>query len=196
MDLFFRHKVQSKYKVSLFALGAVLITYLIYTFLLLPQWTRLDALTAQYNIERQRVKTIEAFSQAHPIPEQHLLALDSKIMQLNNMLPDNLGISSFLLQMEQLSRECGVQLNYLKPTKNINKEGYQEIGVEISLTGNFPQIMDFLSKTENGSRFINITNIAMQLRKNGLTSKLSAKIYSFGSPVAPAANGKVSTVTK
>jgi len=180
-------KLQVKHKVGLFGIGTVVVTYLVYIFLLLPQWTRVDELTAQYNMEQQQVKVIETFVQAHPNPEQHLLELDSKITQVDKMLPDNPEISSFLAEVEQLSRECGVQLGYLKLGKTVNKEGYREIEVEISLNGKFPQIMNFLSKTENGTRFISVTNIGMQLGKNSLESKLSAKIYSYGVPAAPVA---------
>jgi len=173
-----------KRKVSLFGLGAIVIIYLAYIFLLLPEWARIDELTAQYNTELQQVKVIETFVLAQPAPEKYLLELDSKIMHVDKMLPDNPEVSSFLLQVEELSRECGVQLSYLKPTKIVNKEGYREIDVEFSIKGSFPHIMNFLSKTENGVRFISVTNIAMQLDKEGLISKLSAKIYSFGAPAA------------
>ena len=179
------NKIQIKHKIGLFGLGAVLVTYLVYTFLLLPEWTRCDEVTAQYNTELQQVKVIQAFAQAHPNPEQYLLELDRKIMQVDKMLPENPEISSFLVQVEQLAQECGVQLNYLRPTKTVNKEGYREMEVEFSINGSFPQIMNFLSKTENGLRFISVTNIGIQLGKNGLDSKMSAKIYSYGLPAVP-----------
>ena len=178
-------KLQVKHKVSLFGIGTVVVIYLAYILLLLPEWTRIDELSAQYNTELQQVKVIENFVLAHPTPQQHILELDSKIMQVDKMLPDSPEISSFLVQLEQLSRECGVQLCYLKPTKTVNKEGYREIEVEFSINGRYPQIMNFLNKSENGSRFINVTNIAMQLGKNGLESKMSAKIYSHGVPIVP-----------
>ncbi|MBP2627099.1 MAG: Pilus assembly protein PilO [Firmicutes bacterium] len=190
-------KLQVKHKVSLFGIGTVVITYLAYIFLLLPEWTRIDELTSQYNTELQQVKVIETFALAHPTPEQHLLELDGKIMKVDQMLPDSPEISSFLIQVEQLSQECGVRLSYLKPTKTVNKEGYREIEVEFLINGSFPQIMNFLSKTENGSRYISITNIAMQLGKNGLDSKLSAKIYSYGvSAALTPTNNKVSDTKK
>jgi len=178
-------KLQVKHKVSVFGLSVILAAYFAYIFLLLPEWTRFDELTAQYKVEQQQVKVIEAFALAHPIPEQHLLELDNKIMQVDKLLPDSPEISNFLVELDVLSRECGVQLSYLKPIKVINKEGYREIEVEFSINGRFPQVMSFLSKAENGSRFINLTNIAMQLGKNGLESKLSAKIYSHGVSIAP-----------
>ena len=177
-------KLQVKHKVSLFGVALVLISYLLYDFLLVPQWTHIDELTAQYNVELQQVKVIEAFAAAHPILEQYILSLDSKIMQVDKMLPDNPEISSFLVQLEQLSRESDVQLSSLKPVKTTNKEGYREIEVEFAIKGRFPQIMSFLSKTENGSRFLSVTNIGMQLGKEGLESKMLAKIYSHGVPAA------------
>jgi len=180
------NKIQIKHKIGLFWLGAVLVTYLVYTFLLLPEWTRCDEVTAQNKAESQQVKIIEAFAKDHPNPEQYLLELDRKIMQVDKMLPENPEMSSFLVQVEQLAQECGVQLNYLKPTKTVNKEGYRELEVEFSINGSFPQIMNFLSKTENGLRFISVTNIGIQLGKNGLDSKMSAKIYSYGLPAVPA----------
>ena len=189
-------KLQVKHKVSLFGISVGIAAYLAYIFLLLPEWTRIDELTAQYNTELQQVKVIENFAQAHPIPEQYLLELDSKIVQVDDMLPDTPEISNFLVQLEQLSRQCGVQLSYLKPTKTVNKVGYREIELEFSIHGSFPQIMNFLSKAENGSRFINVTNIAMQIGKNGLDSKLSAKIYSHGISVTPEVPNNIISDTK
>ena len=182
-------KLQASHKIGVFTLGAVLISYLVYELVLSPQWNHIDELTAQYKSEQQQVKIIESFVLAHPNPEQHLAELDNKLMQADQKFPDNPNMSNFLSQVEQLSRDCGVQLNYLKPTKILNKdkEGYREYEVEFSISGSFAQNMNFLNKTENGLRFINISNIAMKVDKKGLESKVSAKIYSFGVPAVPAA---------
>lgn len=189
-------KLHVKHKVSLFGIGVVLTAYLAYIFLLLPEWTRMDELTAQYKIEQQQVKVVEAFAVAHPIPEQYLLELDNKIMQVDKLLPDSPEISSFLVELEGLSREFGVQLSYLKPIKTVNKDGYREIEVEFSINGRFPQVMSFLNKAENGSRFINVTNIGMQLGKNGLESKMSAKIFSHGVSVPPVVTNNIAPESK
>lgn len=175
-------KLQVKYKIGALGISLVALIYVVYIFLLLPQWTRIDELSAQYNTELQQVKIIETFVVAHPNPEEYLLELDGKIFQANNLMPDHPEISSFLMQLEQLSRENGVQLGYLKLLKTTNKTGYQELDVEFSINGSFTQIMKFLNKTENGIRFIDISNIYMQLDKDGLTSKFTAKIYSYGVP--------------
>jgi len=191
------NKLQVKHKVSVFVISTAIITYLLYDLVLLPQWAHIDELTAEQSTELQKVKVIENYVLAHPSPEQHLVELDNKMLQIDKAFPDNPDISSFLVQIEQLSQECGVQLAYLKPGKIDNKEGYRQLDIELSINGSFAHVMDFLNKMENGLRFVNVTNIALQLGKEGLTSKLSAKIYSYGLPTAPVAtNNKVPDAKK
>lgn len=187
MSIFSWDKLQVSHKIIVFTLGAAVVSYLLYDFLLSPQLTHIDELTTQYKSEAQQLKIVEDFVLAHPNPEQHLADLDNKLMQIGNRLPDNPEISTLLLQIEQLSRECGVQLSHLKPTKIVNKdkEGYREFEVEFLISGSFTQNMNFLTKTENGLRFISLNNIAMKLDKKGIESKVIAKIYSFGVPPAP-----------
>lgn len=189
-------KVETKQKIIMFVLASIFAIYLFYDFLLLPQWMRIDELKAQYHLEGQQVKVIEAFVLAHPNTEQYLIELDHKVTQVDVMLPDTPDMSRFLLDIEQLSRECGVQLSYLKPGKITNKEGYREIDVEFSIHGNFMQVMNFLNRAENGLRFLNVTSIGMKMEKNTLESKLTAKIYSYGVPPGVATDNKATGVKK
>lgn len=175
-------RISIKHKLLLFVISIVAITRIIYSFILLPQWAEIDQLTAKYIAERQQITIIEDFLLVYPNPEQHVVELDKKLSYLNTMLPDNPDISGLLIQVEQLSQECGVQLGYVKPTKVTNKEGYREYEIEILLIGSFIKSMNFLNHFENNSRFTNITTIDMLAghNGNGLESKLSAKIYSYG----------------
>lgn len=187
-------KMKITHKVSLFLLLAFSISYLFYEFLLVPQRIHRDELAAQYRLERQQVQAVEAFALAHPNTDEYLKELDQKITQADMQLPNTPDISRFLLDIEQLSRDCGVQMGYLKPGKITNKEGYREIDVEFSVNGNFIQVMNFLNKAENGSRFINMNSIGMKLGKNTLESKLTAKIYSYGVSAEPEkTDGKAAT---
>ncbi len=188
MNLLSWDKLHVKQKITLFSLSMLGIIYLFYSFLLVPEWARIDELETNYNLERQQLQIVESFVLAHPNPEEYLSELDQKIIKSNKMLPDTPDVSNFLLQAEQLATECGLQLNYLKPGKIDAKQGYSEISVEFSVNGNFAGIMNFLHKTESLSRFISITTISMQLSKNGLESKMVAKIFSYGVIAPTAAN--------
>jgi len=184
------NKMAVKHKLSLVTVGMIAANWLVYSSLLLPQWDSIDQLTTRFYTERQQVKIIEDFLLIHPNPEQYILELDQKLMQIDRILPDNPESSSFLVQVEELSKECGIQLNYLKPTKIMNKDGYREYEIELSLIGGFIESMQFINKVENKSRFTNVTMIVMLPNKNSLETKLSAKIYSFGVPFLTNKNSK------
>lgn len=177
-------KIPIKYRLFLFIISIGAITWIIYIFLLLPQWDEIDQLTAQYITEHQQIKVVEDFLLAHPNPEQHAIELDKKLLFVNTILPDNPEINSFLIAVEQLSEKSGVQLNYVKPTKFTNKETYQEYEIELLINGTFMQSMSFFNNFENKFRFTNISTITMLAGKNNLESKLTAKIYSYGIPAA------------
>ncbi|MDF2634698.1 MAG: Pilus assembly protein PilO [Pelosinus sp.] len=190
MTSFSWDKMPIKHKLYIYIISLTVTTWLVFSFFLQPQKDQLAQLTAQYHTERQQVKIIEDFLQVHPHPEKYIVELDKKILYIDAMLPDHPEISTFLLQVEQLSRECGLQLNYLKPINTTNKEGYREYEIEISVMGSFIQSMNFLNQFENKSRFTNVTTIAMLANKDKLETKLSAKIYSFGVPSAVSTNNK------
>lgn len=175
-------KMVIKYKLSLVIMGMIAATWLVYSSLLLPQRDSIDQLTMQLYTERQQVKFIEEFLLIHPNPEQYVLELDKNLMQINRILPDDPESSSFVMQVEELSKEWSMELNYLKPTKIMNKDGYREYEVEISLIGGFIESMQFIKKLENNSRFTNVIMVTMLPSKNRLETKLLVKIYSYGLP--------------
>lgn len=177
-------KIPMKYKLFLFIIGIGATTWIIYIFLLLPQWDEINQLTAQCITKRHQIKVVEDFLLAHPNPEQHAVELDKKLLFVNTMLPDNPEISSFLIEVEQLSKKSGVQLNYVKPTKFTNKETYREYEIELLINGTFMQSMSFFNSFENNSRFTNVSTITMLAGKKDLESKLTAEIYNYGIPAA------------
>ena len=172
-------KMAIKYQLSLVTMCIIAVTWLVYFSVLLPQWDRIDQLTTQFYKEQQQVKVIEDFLFIHPNPEKYILELDQKLMQLGRILPDNPESSSFIMQIEELSKKCDVQLNYLKPTKITNKDGYREYEIELSLIGGFIESMQFIHKFENKSRFTNVSTIVMLPNKNSLETRISVKIYSL-----------------
>lgn len=184
MSSFLGDGISIKQNFFLFLISMLAATWLAYSCVLLPQWGEIDKLSAQYILERQHIKVIEDFLLVHPNPEQYILELDKKLLNVSTMLPDNPEISSLLKYIEELSHKCDVHLSYVKPIKVINKEGYQEYELELLLQGNFMQSMLFLNQFENNSRFTNVITIVMMARKNDLETTLSARVYSYDTHLA------------
>jgi Tfp pilus assembly protein PilO len=190
LSFFSWDKLSIRHRVSFFLVGMITLSFLGYLCVLLPQWEKINTLKTEYIAEQQKVTVVEAFLLLHPSPEKYLGELDTTLKQIDTSLPDSPDISSFLFQVKNLSTSCNVQLRSLKPGKLVNKEGYRMYDMEIIISGNFLESMNFISNMEKGLRFINITGTNMKLDKSGLETKISAKIYSFGIPAADSNNNK------
>lgn len=185
--------LQEKHKIGLFAASLVVIAWLFYSYVLLPQNLRIAELKVQCQAGGQQVQLIEAYAAAHPDIEHYLNELDGKIGQVSKILPDNNNIRDFLVQAEQAAKESSVRLSQIKPGQAVNKNGYREIPVEIAVKGSYFQILEFANKLENGPRFNTITNISMRAQQGILDNTVSVIIYSYGTaPIAEqtAAGGK------
>jgi len=173
-------KLEIKHKIILFGAGIAAVIVVFYLYLWLPQTERIAALTAQYQTERQRVQTIEAFANAHPDIGAYETELNNKLAQVDKMLPNNAEISEFIIEAENIAKISGVQLLRIKPAPAVNKNGYREIPLEMVVKGNYFQTLSFLKKLEEITRFNSVLNLATQSKNGDLESKLSVVIYSYG----------------
>lgn len=192
-----------KHKILLVLGANVLFIFLFYFGLIVPQNEQFAQVMAQVNAEKQKVLAVENFAATKPNLDQYLADLDSKMMQINNLLPNEPEMSEFLKQAEQHANETGIILTQVHTGQIANKNGYREIPVEISVQGSYLQTVNYLKKLEDGSRFITVRNIqmnaqngtesnkqvtalpsAMQLgtQQTVITSKLSTVIFGFGVP--------------
>lgn len=197
------NQIPIKQKIAVVLGANVLFILLFYFGLIVPQNEQLVQAMAQVNAEKQKVLTVENFAATKPNLDQYLADLDSKIMQLNNLLPNEPEMSDFLKQAEQHANETGVILTQVHTGQMANKNGYREIPVEISVQGSYLQTVNYLKKLEDGNRFITVRNIQMNAQ-NGtepnkqaatlspsmqlgtqqtvINSKLSTVIFGFGVP--------------
>lgn len=196
-NLSVRHKI-----VLLITINCVFVL-LFYFGIIVPQQEKIAEAVAQNGIESQRVKTVEAFAASKPNLDQYLTELDSKLIQINSMLPNDPEMSEFLRQAEQYARETGVVLSQLHTGQIAAKNGYREIPLDIAVTGSYLQTVNFIKKLEEGSRFSVVRNIQMnsqskesQFSQMGakaaplqlgtqqtmIASKLSAVIFGYGVP--------------
>lgn len=196
-------EIPIKQKIAVVLGANVLFILLFYFGFIVPQNEQLVQAMAQVNAEKQKVMAVENFAATKPNLDQYLADLDSKIMQLNNLLPNEPEMSDFLKQAEQHANETGVILTQVHTGQMANKNGYREMPVEISVQGSYLQTVNYLKKLEDGSRFITVRNIQMNAQ-NGtepnkqaatlspsmqlgpqqtvITSKLSTVIFGFGVP--------------
>lgn len=76
-------------------------------------------------------------------------------------LPNKLDMQDLLKSIYSEGRTAGVQLTNFKPKETIAKDFYEEIPMEIQVTGSFAQITSFLANVSKLPRIINIRNVGL-----------------------------------
>lgn len=170
-------QLQFKHKAVLVLIVILLAVWAVTSSVFLPQREELAALGEQHRMEQHQVQIIKAYAINHPDIDTHLAELDNRWALISKALPDNPGISEFLIELEAAANQSGVALVQVKPTQPVNKEGYQETQLEVLIRGSFFQVLNFVKQMEEGSRFSVITNITVHSQQGVLESKLAVQIY-------------------
>lgn len=173
-------KLDGKQKTILFGTGMLLSTIFIFVAIITPQRERIATLSAQYQLEQQRINTIQVYVQKHPDPEQHIRDMEMKVSQLELKLPNQPKIGEFLKEIEQAAKLSGVKFAEIKPLASINRSGYREIPLEIQIKASFGNLLEFTKKVGEIQRFNSLTNINVLSKQDMLDVKLSLSIYSYG----------------
>lgn len=194
-------KLSFQQKIAMVITANCLLILLFYFGIIVPQQEKIVQAAAQISAESQKVKTVEAFVAAKPNLDQYLMELDSKLLQINAMLPNDPEMSEFLRQAEKYARETGVVLAQVQTGQIAAKNGYREIPLDIVVTGSYLQTVNFIKKLEEGSRFVVVRNIQMNsqgkeiqqtagktaplqlgTQQTQISSKLSVAIFGYGVP--------------
>ena len=160
---------------------------MISSILLYPQEVRQNEMLAQLQQAKQKVTVVETFVLTHPNTEQYLTELQMAIARAERALPPSPDISIFLAQLEKEAKAAGVKMTGVKPAVVIDRAGYRELPVEVSIEGNYFATLTFLKRLEDGERFSVPTAFLVQQKQNNLATRLNLQIFSYGLTPRPAA---------
>ena len=173
-------KLETRHKIFFFVLGLAIVVMVFYTYVYQSQQQCLAQLNTDLQMIKQKVQVLEGFLAQHPDLKQYEKELQDKTDLVNSKLPADKDISSFIMQVEDSAKKTNVKLNRVKPIGEENKENYRGIKVELDITGDYFQTLEFLKKLEQLQRFNTVTDMSVQAKDEILNSKLSLLVYSYG----------------
>ena len=173
-------KLETRHKIFFFVLGLAIVVMVFYTYVYQSQQQCLAQLNTDLQMTKQKVQVLEGFLAQHPDLKQYEKELQDKTDLVNSKLPADKDISSFIMQVEDSAKKTNLKLNRVKPIGEENKENYRGIKVELDITGDYFQTLEFLKKLEQLQRFNTVTDMSVQAKDEILNSNLSLLVYSYG----------------
>lgn len=117
---------------------------------------------------------------------QETAEMKVKRQEALKQLPNKKDIDKLLKDVSNDAIDSGLEVLLFKPEKEVKKNFYAEIPVELKLSGTYHDFGLFYDKVANFPRIVNITDIAIEAEKrktksveNVLYASCTAKTYKF-----------------
>ncbi len=138
----------------------------------------LARLKAELSTKREIIKE-------KPKYEAELKETRRKLILALKQLPDKSEIPALLENVSALGKASGLEFTLFRPKKEVPRNFYAEIPVNIKVQGRYADILNFFYKVSRMPRIVNISNIVMTSpRKSAsggiiLTTTCNATTYKF-----------------
>ena len=179
------------YLALILALGVGVSTLVLY-----PQETRISERQRQLQQEMQKVAAVENFVLTNPDMDKHLADLQQALLRAEKSLPGSMDTANFLAEIEKEARVAGVRLTGVKPGAIVDRAGYREMPVEITVEGNYFATLSFLKKLEDAARFNVPASFLIQQKQNELATRLNLQIFCYGVSVRSTAAASTTPTTQ
>jgi hypothetical protein len=195
-------KLDPRAKLAL-AVGAPLVVAIAAWFLLVaPQRSKAARLGEEVAQVQLQADTARA-ALRHPAAQQPIRAAD--VFRLATAMPDTGDMPGILLQLNQVAEESGIQFTSITPHLPVAATGYQTMQIDLSFSGNFYGLSDFLYRLRSlvgvrggeldaTGRLFSVERVSFAEGKPSFPSivaDLTLDAFVYGTPAVPQAAAPV-----
>ena len=152
-------------------------------FVHLPQRAALEEKQQQTADMERQIREAKAFFAQREDPAAYAKALAARRERNERLLPPSMETSDFLGDIEAGAALSGVRVTGVKPGKVAPEGGLFQQKIEVSTEGDYFQILDFLSRLEQGQRFVTVERLSGSARGQGVFAcQIGLLIYATKGP--------------
>ena len=165
-------------KYSLLLLGSVLLLVFVVLYIMQPlrediqkneqeQYLQLKQRADATEAVQQRLASYQTFAEQNKDYNAFAAKQEGYLAEAKKLLPDIVTVPELVQEYSNLSKECGIQFKSVKPPSGNLKQvnGAYEVPLNISISGNYYKMVEFLQKVENGTRFAKLNKASVNTVK-------------------------------
>jgi type IV pilus assembly protein PilO len=174
-------KLSKRYRILLcLGIFVLLVGPFVY-FSFLPKLSKIDSLAKESSALETKLTIAQKKASQLKSYEEKLKSAEMEFKVVMKKLPEKKEIPSLLSSISQSGRDAGLDFLLFQPMPERNKEFYAEIPVQITVKGNYHNVVLFFDKVARLSRIVNIDdiNISAATSRDNLTTSCTAVTYRF-----------------
>lgn len=139
-----------------------------------------NALKGQLQQQQTILNNSQQELQAMPDPDAAFVQLQEQMDRVHTLLPDSDEINELLGILNATGKEQRVRIASIKQGTPVDKKSYYAIPIEMTVTGTYTDLLQFINKLESLRRFNAITKVSVQSAEDLLSAQLAAVVYVYG----------------
>lgn len=144
---------------------AILIGFGMYFTVIKENKAKIAVKEKQYKeLEAKLSKTIAVVKRKQEAMKK-LKIVSARWNQAKKMLPTEASISTLLTTLTKKSSENQVKIKHLKPLGTTSRDKYDEIRIEMEVSGGYHNIAGFMADLNNMERIVNVKNLKLSPAK-------------------------------
>lgn len=173
-------KMSENSKYSLLLLAAVLLLVFVVLYIVQPLRGDIQKNEAELTQAQQRLASYQTFAEQNKNYSAFVAAQDARLAEAKKAMPDTVAVPVLVQEYADLSKTSGIQFQSVEPPTGKLKQnsGAYEIPLNITISGNYYKMVDFLQRVENGTRFSKLlkTNISAESDNSAKAADGNVKI--------------------
>jgi len=149
-------------RIAILAVVIILAAALYYSFLHVPLGDQIAKLADSVEIAKNEKLTKSQKAASLPRLRQDLARLDLELKKAVAQLPDRKEVADLLSSISARAQNAGLDVLVFRPRAETLQEHYAEVPVDITVKGNYHEMIDFFDHVGRLDRLINIDNIGFK----------------------------------
>jgi len=180
-------KLQPREKILLATLGACIVIFLLFNFILIPQYDAFSENRDRLTELETKAKVAENILSSEKAESELAAKATEKLNEVkplfNNQMTDGLAVAHIGLE----AMRTNVRINSFIPSDIINKGAHLELPVKFEVSGDYPNVVSFIQKMEGLPNLSDLRSLKIQPEKE--TTSTASAVQNFVKEQLPATPG-------
>lgn len=158
-------RLPKPYRMALVPAAAALVILVYGYFFFLPARQNLSRLHAQERQLTRQVSEVRAVVENAAAFKKELQGLKVKLARALQRLPNGTELPGLLTDISTLGKDAGLEFNAFRPEKEVPKDFYAEVPIDIEFTGNYHDIAKFFDEVSKLPRIVNVRELHVKIHR-------------------------------